>query len=199
MPPRTSSAVLIALLAVAACNAVTEPSGFVVPEEDLSLDPSHLSVGHELYYCNDWHRSAGKPVQTAMFADVFFVSTLDHPLPSHRSLVESVGATVVHTYAAPGFRVWIQRESIPALSQNGLSIRSVPDPSRYDVQVSVAYNVRFVARDSARIAALGGRVTRNFDPTGVVILFLPSRMLNQVRADPRVRWVAIDPDFICPG
>ena len=133
------------MLASTGCETIVGPGGYTLPEEDLSLDPSRLSVGYELYYCNDWNRSAGRPTADAMFADVFFygsvaLATLDHPLSAQRFLVESVGAKVGRSYHGPGFRVWIERDSIPSLYRDGgVSLRSVPDPSRYDVQAAVSY------------------------------------------------------------
>ena len=195
---------LILGIVLPACEVVSGPGGYEVPNEDRSLDPAHLSVGYEIYYCGDWNRTAGRPSSTELFVDVFFVggidlATLDHPLDVQRFIVESLGASIVRSYRVPGFRVWIKRDSIPILSQhNGVNIRSVPDPRRYDLKVSVFYGQGvFNGADSSRIASLGGKIVRNYDALGIVELYLPERSLPEIRSDPRVQWIEPEPDFFC--
>lgn len=203
-PGRTLA--LLVSLAVAACEVISGPGGYDLPEEDRSLNPARVRVGYEIYYCGDWNRTVGRPGGNALFADVFFSggpeeARLDHPLAVHRHIVQQAGGTVVRTYRAPGFRVWIATDSIPKLyARKGVSIRSVPDARRYDLRAVVFYggpNV-FGRTDSLRVTELGGVVAKNFENLGLVILHLPERSLQQIRNDPRVQFIEIGPDFLCP-
>jgi hypothetical protein len=193
-------------LSLAGCGVISGPVGYDLPPEDFSLDPSRLRVGAEIYYCGDWNRVAGRPNAPSVFADVFFFpgleqARLDHPLEVHRYIVEQVGAKVVRSFHAPGFRVWITTDSIPSLyAHGGIAIRAVPDPSRYDLQVIVFYGGAgvFGGSDSMHVTTLGGRVIRNFENLGLVTLQIPDRSLAQIRSDARVQWIEPGPDFLCP-
>jgi hypothetical protein len=194
----------LCFLTLPACEIITGP-GVDLPEEDLSLDPARLSVGYEIYYCGDWNRTYGRPGASSLFVDVFFSAgleqaRLDHPLAVHRYLVESVGGSIVRSFHAAGFRVWIARDSIPVLSgHNGVVIRSVPDPRRFDLRGFVFYGGPgvFGGADSAKVTQLGGSVVRNFENLGIVILHIPDRSLQQIREDSRVQYVDLVPDFLC--
>jgi len=192
--------------AILACEIISGPGGYDLPEEDRSLDPARLSVGYEIYYCGDWNRTFGRPTARALFVDVFFSggleqARLDHPLAVHRYIVEQAGGIVVRSYHAPGFRVWIATDSVPSLyARQGIAIRAVPDPRRFDLRGFVFYggpNV-FGGSDSLRVTQLGGRVVKNFENLGLVILDIPDRSLQLVRDDPRVQFIEIGPDFLCP-
>lgn len=197
---------LCSSFALPACEIISGPGDYDVPDEDQSLDPARLSVGYEIYYCGDWNRTFGKPSDGALFVDVFFYAgfdqaRLDHPLEVHRRIVESVRASIVRSYRAAGFRVWIHRDSIPALyGHNGVTIRSVPDPRRYDLQVTAFYGGPgvFNGVDSVSVSKLGGRIVRNYEALGILLMHLPERSLPEIREDPRVQWIDQGPDFLCP-
>lgn len=196
---------LLCGLTIPACKLISGPGNYDLPGEDRSLDPARLNVGYELYYCGDWNRTFGRPNAAELFVDVFFSAglqqaRLDRPLAVHRHIVESIGATVVRSYRAPGFRVWIGRDSIPVLyGHGGVTIRSVPDTRRFDLRVFVFYGGpnAFTGADSLRVTQLGGKVVTNFTNLGIVILHIPERSLREIRADPRVQYVDIVPDFLC--
>jgi hypothetical protein len=175
-----------------------------VPDEDTSLDPARLRVGQQMYYCGEWNSSLGKPAASAVFADVFFsggleLGLLDRPLAIHRHLTESAGAVIVRSYRLPGFRVWIPTDSIPILAKHlGVSVRDVPDPRRYDLLLYAFFGVgQFRGADSLRIHDLGGRVIRNWESLGLVLLHVPERSVRQIRSDPRVAWLDSGPDILC--
>lgn len=190
---------------VGACSSLTGP-GFELPEEDRSLDPAHVSVGPELFYCGDWNPQVARPTTTHVFADVFWgqgddLVRLDHPLPAHRSIVEALGATVVRSYNLPGFRLWMSTDSVPKLSdRGGVIVRLASHPERYDVMVAVYYGpLAFGSADSVRIASLGGRVVDNYQFVGYVVLKVPNVSLPDVRRDPRVVWIEPWADYLCPA
>lgn len=195
---------MLMILACLVCLGCSDLTGPDLPDEDTSLDPARLAVGVEYYHCGHWDSRVGRPTTDHVLIDVFFTGEpddqfLDHPRIAHRTILKFMRATIIRTYHLPGFRVWMPTDSVSPLSGRfGVIIRSVPDPSRYDLEVYADYGAHnFGTADSARIGALGGVVVNNYENIGLVDLKIPERSVGSVRADPRVQWVEAVPDFLC--
>lgn len=176
------------------------PDTYELPTADTSLDPARLSVGDliatpctplgpappdPLAYRHEWGT-----------VDVYFGrATADDPrgapTPADVALVESHGGRVLYLFNVPVTRARMILSRVPELVEDGfwITVRDVPDPTRYDVALTVGFDRELVDADVDRFAELGGRVTYRFDFIDALAGILPDRSIPDYEAQPDVAYV----------
>jgi hypothetical protein len=170
---------------------------FLLPEPDLSLDPARLVVGdyiatpcafgmfgNQLVHLRDRNEWA--------LVDIFFGSgTRAGPSEAEVEEVRRRGGRVLHRFNVPAVRARILLSSIPDLVREGhwITVREVPDPSRYDLELSVGYRRPTKDLDLAIIAAYGGRVTARYVSIPWLSVILPDRAVPVLRDRYEVQYV----------
>lgn len=190
------------LLGLPGCGVLEPELPFDLPEENTSTDPDALRIGLFVYPCGDW-RGGSRPPDAYLLVDVFFhLDTgdpfeVDRPTLAQRRLVETNGGVILRSYYLAGMRVWLPTDAVPVLEGSGATVRSVPDPRRYDTTMHINFVMGTEFRaDSLRIVELGGRVLLSpvpfpgFPPSAFVLL--PNRAVPKLRARPSVIRVVYD-------
>jgi hypothetical protein len=179
------------------------PENVALPAPDLSLDPDSVVIGAMMAACrpNPAHRASTERV----LVDIVFgrrnaADPEDRPLAEHVQAVTARGGTVLHRFNAPAVRARIDLARIPDLVEHEhfVHVLTVPEPRRYDLRVIVGYARALTAADTDRIAALGGRVAREFPALEMLVVELPDRSIPSLRQDRDVRWVEVD-GAVCTG
>ena len=194
---------LAATVFAASCSDPTAPNqDFELPEPSLSLDPGRLTVGDyiatpcafgiygdRLNHLRDKHEW--------VLVDVYFgrgseESSRDRPIKSEIALVTSHGGRVLHHFNVPAVRARIILARIPDLVEEGfwVTVREVPDPTRYDVpSLSVGFTRTLRDSDVDLYGSLGGRVDYRWDFINALSGVLPDRSIPALRAQSDVRYV----------
>ncbi len=198
------------------CDGATAPDGslpaddFELPAPDTSLDPDRLSVGEYiatpcalgihgsgLDHLRDRHEWA--------LVDVFFghdspEGPRDGPTFRDVRLVRAHDGRVLHTFDVPAVRARMLLSRIPGLVEEGrwVSVRDVPDATRYDVEVSVGFTRALEESDVELFGELGGRVTHRWEFIDALAGILPDRSIAALRSRPDVGWVEGD-GVLCVG
>lgn len=169
------------------------PDDFRLPEADASLDPDRLSVGDYiatpcafgiwgdgLAHLRERHEGA--------LVDIYFgrgspEGPWEGPTASDIALVRSHGGTVLYGFNIPAVRARIVLSRIPDLVREGfwITVRDVPDATRYDVPLSVGFTRPLRDEDVALFESLGGRVTSRFDFINALFGILPDRSIPVLR------------------
>lgn len=201
---RTLIAIGIVLTLGSGCSdPTTAPDDFQLPEPDLSLDPSRLSVGDyiatpcafglygdRLIHLRDRHEWA--------LVDVYFgrgaSGPPDGPTASDIDLVAKHGGRVLFSFNVPAVRARIILSRIPDLVKNGfwVTVRDVPDPTRYDVPLSVGLTRALEDSDVEQFATLGGRVEYRFNSIRSLSGVLPNQSIPTLRSRSDVRYVEVN-------
>lgn len=188
-----------ALILLVGCGDPLGPvdDDFRLPESDRSLDPARLVVGDyiatpcafgmfgdRLVHLRDRHEWA--------LVDIFLGSgAATGPTESDVEFVRSHGGRVLHRFNVPAVRARILLSNIPDLVREGywVTVREVPDPSRYDLVLSVGYRRPTKDLDLAIIAAYGGRVTARYVSIPWLAVILPDRTVPVLRDRYEVQYV----------
>jgi hypothetical protein len=179
-----------ALLVVAGCADVLGPvDDFELPEPDLSLDPNRLTVGAYIATpcAFGWHGDGLAHLRDRhewALVDIFFGSgVVTGPTESDVDLVRSHGGRVLHRFNVPAVRARILLSRIPDLVRDGhwITVREVPDATRFDLVLSVGYRRPTQDLDLAIIAAYGGRVTHRYISIPWLGVILPDRTVPVLR------------------
>jgi len=180
----------IVLISLVGCGDPLGPADdFQLPEPDLSLEPDRLTVGafiatpcafgmygNRLVHLRDRHEWA--------LVDIFLGSgAATGPTESDVEFVRSHGGRVLHRFNVPAVRARILLSSIPDLVRDGhwITVRDVPDATRYDLVLSVGYRRPTKDLDLAIIAAYGGRVTNRYISIPWLGVILPDRIVPVLR------------------
>jgi hypothetical protein len=189
-------------IALIAC-VVFSPTRFVLPREDLSLDPARLRVGEPLFLCGRSFPNGSAPPDTVIIADVYFATdsgkTRDVRQAWHLQLIKENGGTVLYTFNFPAYRTIAPAKSLAKMSENSwVSVMAVPDPRRYDWHVSVRYRPG-VDGDALekKIVALGGRVTYRWPTLRALIVALPGRSLSALQVEPELEEARATVNWFC--
>lgn len=195
----------------AACSDPIPPADdFELPEPDLSLNPDRLSVGdyiatpcafgirgNRLDHLRSKHESA--------LVDVFFGRASEDgpwigPTASDVELVTSHGGRVLYHFNIPAVRARIILAQIPDLVEaGGVTVREVPDPTRYDVpSLSVGFT-RPLRRepDVDLYVSLGGRVDHLWGFINALSGVLPDRSIPVLRDRSDVEYVEAHAGVSC--
>lgn len=192
----------LASLLLAGCSETVAPADdYELPEADPSLDPDRLTVGDYLATpCAFGLRGDGlehllRRPEWAL-VDVFFGRAsadepADGPVQGDVQLVEAHGGRVLYAFNVPAVRARIVLFRVPALVQEGhwITVRDVPDATRFDLDVIVGFTRPVDAADLETVASLGGRVLRVFGSLEALHVLLPDRMAPALRGRAGVRTV----------
>jgi hypothetical protein len=181
-----------ALSILAGCSDSTAP--YQLPPADSSLDPNALTVGQVLHRCGTWVSAA--PTSDYAVVDVFFGRRDEHdppdgPVAAHTDFIRSIGGWSLALFNFPAIRAYLPTSAIPLVNQSWpvSSIHSVADERRYDWRATVAYDRPIASSDSATVAALGGRVMRQFANLNMLDIVLPNASFPALRHSPGVKLV----------
>lgn len=186
----------------ASCGHPTAPvEDFKLPEPNLSLDPDRLVVGDyiatpcafgiygdRLNHLRDRHEW--------VLVDVYFGRGSEGPrdrlTERDIALVTSHGGRVLYHFNVPAVRARIVLARIPDLVESGfwLTVRAVPDPTRYDVpSLSVGFTRTLRDSDVDLYASLGGHVDYRWDFINALSGVLPDRSIPALRGRSDVEYV----------
>lgn len=199
----TILAVILTTVSGIACTDPTAPlDDFEMPEADLSLDPNRLSVGeliatpcafgihgNRLDHLRNRHEW--------VLLDVFFgrasaEGPWNGPTASDIDLVTSQAGRVLYQFNVPAVRARILLSRVPDLVEEGfwITVRDVPDPTRYDVpSLSVGFSRPLLDADVELYVSLGGRVEHRFEFINALSGILPDRSIPDLRDHSDVEYV----------
>jgi hypothetical protein len=199
--PRFSTAFLaLAVILLPACADLAAPPDApdFLPPPDPSLDPSHVVVGEMIATPCQRGVPGGFDDLLARdewaLVDVYFARSTaadPHGPPSlaDMSLVWRHGGTLLHAFSIPAVRARMQLSRVPGLvaeSGQWIIVRSVPDPTRYDVPLIVGFTRGLSDADVTWVESLGGQVTHRWDVVNALVTNLPDRSIPVLLASPDV-------------
>jgi hypothetical protein len=204
MPRAAASLAVIwvILLGMACTDLVAPPDDFQLPEPDLSLDPERLSVGELIatpcafgIYGNRLDHLRDK--HEWVLVDIFFGRSSpegpwDGPTATDIGLVTSQAGRVLYQFNVPAVRARILLSRVPELVEQGfwITVRDVPDPTRYDVpSLAVGFNRPLEDADVELYVNLGGRVEYRWDFINALSGILPDRSIPALRDRSDVEYV----------
>lgn len=206
----------VGLILAPACDAPAGPSpdlsltpdDYELPPPDTSLDPSRLTVGD--YIATPCAKYPGAGMRGDGFAylrgrkewatvDVFFgrgtaEGPWGEPTSDDIDLVRSHGGRVLYSFHVPAVRARMVLSRIPDLVLQGywITVRDVPDATRYDVRMSVGFTRPITPDDVELFESLGGRVDYYWEFIDAIAGVLPDRSIAVFRSRPDVSWVEAD-------
>lgn len=194
----------LGLFLASGCGDLVAPvDDFELPEPDLSLDPGRLTIGEYIATpcafgkLGDDLADLRENDEWAL-VDIFFGrgspdGPWTGPTPGDVDLVRSHGGRVLHHFNVPAVRARIIVSRIPDLVKEGLwiTVRDVPDATRYDLKVHVGFDRPLTDSDSALIAGLGGRITHRWDFINALAVLLPDRSVPDLRERSDVEYVEV--------
>lgn len=197
----------VALVATVGCTefGIVAPTGdFELPEPDLSLDPERLTIGEYIATpCAFGKGGDGladlRDRDEWALVDIFFGraspdASSEGPSASELSEVESHGGQPLHSFNVPAVRARIILSKIPDLVRNGfwITVRDVPDASRYDLDLMVGFSGPITEADLDLVTDLGGRVNLRLDASDMLSIYLPDRMVPELRNRSNVTFVEVN-------
>jgi len=197
---------ILAVLAAlgAACGELLAPvDDYQLPPPDTSLDTNRLSIGSYIatpcaFYGGDRLASLRERQEWAT-VDVFFGRPTppapgEGPSAGEAQLVRSHGGRVLYTFNVPAVRARIILAKIPDLVERGfwITVRDVPDPTRYDLRLIVGFDRALTDADVALFQSLGGRVQYRWDNTRAIAGVLPDRSIPALRSQTDIRYLELD-------
>lgn len=210
---RTMLVVLgVSIGAAAACSDPTVPiDDFELPAPDASLDADRLAVGEYLATPCDFGKFGDGLVDLRdrhewVLVDVFFgrmseTAPMDRVTEADLEVIRDREGRILHVFDLPGVRARILLSRVRDLVSldrqregHWITIRDVPDATRYDVEVSVGFRRPLGDADIAWIEELGGRVTHHVDLVSgqsLLTALLPDRSIAELRAHPDVWYVEV--------
>jgi hypothetical protein len=206
MPRMTRILVLgTAIMLAGACSDPTVPiDDFELPGADLSLDPDRLSVGEYIatpcafgLYGNRLDHLRGRNERTLV--DVYFgrestAGSWDGPNAGDIELVEAHGGMVLYHFNVPAVRARMDLSRIPDLVEEGfwVTVRAVPDPTRYDVpSLIVGFARPLRSADATLYSSLGGRVEHHWAFINALSGVLPDRSIPSIRQQSDIAYVEV--------
>ncbi len=200
----------VGLTLAPACDAPAGPSAdlhlapddFELPPPDTSLDPDRLTVGDYLATPCGLHSGDGfahlwwERHEWAL-VDVFFGratpagSPCCGPTSGDIELVNSHGGRVLYSFHVPAVRARVILSRIPGLVADGywITVRDVPDATRYDVPVTVGFTRPVSDDDMALFVSLGGRVSQPWRWGSINAGVLPDWSIGILMGRPDVSYV----------
>lgn len=195
----------IGLVLAPACSDLVGPTDdFELPEPDTSLDPDRLSVGEYIAtpcaFGKQGNRLAHLRGQHEWaLVDIYFGRSSPEgpwgpPTANDIRLVRSHGGTVHHRFNLPAVRARIRLSRIPGLVEEGfwITVRDVPDATRYDVPLIVGFNRPLQDADVDLFVSLGGRINHRFDFINALAGVLPDRSIPGFQSRSDVQYVETD-------
>lgn len=198
----------LGLIAAPACSDFVGPADeadfFELPELDTSLDPARLRVGEYIATPCAFQKFGDGLAHLRgrhewALVDVYFgrespAGPWGAPIPTDLELVRSHGGRVLYSFNIPAVRARMLLSRIPDLVANGywVTVREVPDATRYDVPLVVGFSRPLRAEDSDLFVSLGGRITHRFDFIHALGGVLPDRSIAVLQGDSEVEFVQAD-------
>lgn len=192
-----AAAVVVILVLTSGCADATSPTlpvdRYELPAADPSLDPDRLSTGEfiatpcafglhgdglvDLLDREEW-----------ALVDVFLGRSSTsgpwtEPTENDVALVESHGGRVLHRFNVPAVRARVLLSRLPGLIEDGfwITVRDVPDDTRYDVEILTGLTRSVGAADAERFRSLGGRITHRWQSINSLAGILPDRSVPDWR------------------
>lgn len=210
MPKALVAAAATALLGAIACSDATAPvDDYELPEPDTTLAADRLVIGEYLatpcaflVWPGDGLAHLRDREEWAI-VDVFFgrLSTtepMDRATEFDLDVIHDQGGRILHVFNVPAVRVRMLLSRVPDLvtvdrvrEERWITVREVPDATRYDLQVGVGFRRPLRDADIELIESLGGRVTHRFDFINGISGMLPDRSIPDLRANPDVAYVEV--------
>lgn len=194
-----AAAVVVILVLTAGCADATSPTlpvdRYELPAPDPSLEPDRLSIGEfiatpcafglygdglvDLLDREEW-----------ALVDVFFgrpsaSGPWTEPTENDVALVESHGGRVLHRFNVPAVRARVLLSRLPGLVEDGfwITVRDVPDDTRYDVEIITGLTRSVGDADVERFRSLGGRITHRWQSISSLAGILPDRSIPDWREE----------------
>jgi hypothetical protein len=196
-------------LAVACHEPAAPGDTFELPEPDRSLDPERLRVGDYLAtpcafgaYGNGLAHLRVR--HDRALVDIFFGQTAARPQaePTWKdvALVAAHGGRVLYRFKVPAVRARIVLSRIPDLvsPRRWVTVREVPDSTRYDVPLTLGFSRPLQSSDIELISNLGGRVDLRLDLINAVSVVVPDRSIPVLRERADVTYLHVD-GVMCAG
>lgn len=193
--------VAVGLMLASACDLTGPADLYQLPEPDTSLDPDRLTVGEYIATPCAFAKSGNRLAhlrerEERALVDVFFGrdsadGPRDGPTASDIDLVRSHGGRVLYRFNVPAVRARITLSRIPDLVEQGfwITVRDVPDASRYDVELTVGFRRGLQDADIDLFESLGGRVTYRWDSIDGLAGILPDRSIAVLQDRSDVEYV----------
>ena len=192
------------LLGFGCADIVAPVDDFELPQPDMSFDPDRLAIGEYIATpCafgkfGDGLEHLRENDEWAL-VDIFFGRDSPDgpwtgPTVGDVEFVRSHGGRVLHRFNVPAVRARIVVSRIPDLVKEGLwiTVREVPDASRYDLELHVGFNRPLTDSDSVLIAGLGGRITHRWDFINALAVLLPDPSVPDLRERSDVEYVEVN-------
>jgi hypothetical protein len=206
---RGMAMVAAAVIAAGCADLVLPAPALDLPDPDPSLDPARLSVGDYIATPCGLNRPDGFAELEARdewaLVDVYFGRASEHgpwgaPTSDDVRLVQRHGGHVVHRYNIPAVRAHMNLSRIPAMVADGfwVTVRDVPDASRYDVPLSIGFDRPLTDEDLARFVEAGGRIDYRWDFIDAIAGVLPDRSIPLFQERDDVAWVQAE-SVACTG
>jgi hypothetical protein len=197
------SMVTAAIIAVACADLVLPAPEFNLPDPDPSLDPARLAVGDYIATPCGLNRPDGfahlEGRDEWTLVDVYVGRASEAgpwgaPTADDVRLVQRHGGHVVHRYNIPAVRAHMNLSRIPAMVADGfwVTVRDVPDASRYDVPLSIGFDRPLTDEDLVRFVQAGGRIDYRWDFIDAIAGVLPDRSIPLFQERDDVVWVQAD-------
>lgn len=190
----------VILVLTAGCADATSPAlpvdRYELPDPDPSLDPDRLTIGELIATPCAFGLYGDRLVDLLdrdewALVDVFFGgrSPSDEwtgPTENDVDLVESHGGRVLYRFNVPAVRARILLSRLPGLVEDGfwITVRDVPDETRYDVEILTGLTRTLGAADIDRFTGLGGRVMHRWSSINGLGGILPDRSIPAWRDGP---------------
>jgi hypothetical protein len=195
--------VAAAVIAAGCADLVLPAPALDLPDPDPSLDPARLSVGDYIATPCGLNRPDGFAELEARnewaLVDVYFgrgseAGPWGAPTAEDVRLVRRHGGYVVHHYHIPALRAHMNLSRIPGLVREGfwVTVRDVPDASRYDVPLSIGFDRPLTDEDLVAFEEAGGRVDHRWDFIEAIAGPLPDRSIPGYQQRSEVVWVEAD-------
>jgi hypothetical protein len=131
--------------------------------------------------------------------DVFFgrdsrEGPWDGPSDGDVDLVESHGGRTLYRFHIPAVRARMILSRIPDLVAQGtwITVRDVPDATRYDVPLTVGFTRPLTDNDLEQFESLGGRVDYRWDFINALAGPLPDHSIADLWSRPDVAYVVAE-------
>ena len=152
---------VIALFVPSCDSSLVGPDGFLVPEADPSLDPARVQVGDFLATPCGERLDHLRGNERWITVDIDFPGETAPPDEGDIRMVRDHGAWVYHTFNVRQARARIVTSRIPDMvEETRVTVRSVPDPARYDVRAIVGFDRPMASGDRQMLEGLGAHVSR---------------------------------------
>ena len=143
------------------------------------------------FACRAW--TPGPPPATRTLLDLRLsqIDTASEPAAQLVDAIEAVGGRVIYRFNGPQVRVELDVAAVPRLAWLNSAV-TVAEPDTHDVTLIVMLTHDLTVTDLQAVAALGGRVTREFHALEGYVVIIDDARVPEVRALPGVALAGFD-------